>query len=531
VSVSFISRLLGATPRADLGGNPLDDRYYQTSGGFISRAGVRVSEDTALAIATVYRCVSILSNMLAMFPKGMFEKQARGRKEAGDHPLDPVISFKPNQRQTAFEFWRLVCFHLVLRQNAFVQIVPGLPGRGWVGQLVPLNPDRVKGPEELPSGKLRYEYTRGDGRKFTLIGGQDIWHLTGLSSDGLRGMSLLELAADSFGGAIAAERHAARFFERGVKFSGILEHPRTLKPETASAMSDSFGRKYGGEQGAGRVPVLWEGMTFRSVGMSHKDAEFMDSRRFSIPEIARWFGVPPHMVGDVERSTSWGTGIEQQGLQFLIYSLLPWIGLIEQSILFWLVVQPERFYPKMNVNAILRMDAQAQASVFSTLIDKGVLSPNECRELLERNPRDGGDEYVDPGKAQAPPRPNPAPPRPTEEPGEQDEDENQKARATERVRKIEKARAEELLHEEDDALCRMAKEHAKDTQAWRSSVAGFYGRFAQRIASTGIAELEEARAWCAGRRDLVLADGGLLKLTEGHPASNGALLGGLHAEG
>jgi HK97 family phage portal protein len=526
VMPGWISKMLGG-PRAQ-SGNPLDDRYYETSGAFLSRANVRVTPDAAMKIATVYRCVSILANMLAMFPKGMFERLERGRREAGDHPLDPIISFKPNVRQTAFEFWRQVCFHLVLRQNAYVQIVPGIPGRGWVGQLVPLHPDRVRGPEELPNGRLRYEYTRSDGRKFLMIAGVDIWHMTGLSTDGLKGMSLLDVASDSFGVSISADRHAARFFGSGVKFNGILEHPRTLKSETAREMSESFGRTYGGEQGAGRVPVLWEGLQFKPISMNLKDAEFLDSRKFSIPEIARWFGVPPHMVGDVERSTSWGTGIEQQGLQFLIYSLLPWISLIEQSIQFWLVVQPERFYPKMNVNAILRMDAQAQANVFATLIDKGVLNPNECRELLERNPREGGDEYVNPQKPAAPA----AAPRPAARVEPEEEPEEDAAKATaELARRLTRARAEELLHEEDDALCKMAKEHARDTDAWRSAVVGFYGRFGARIAGTGITDLPQAKAWCAKRRDTVLCDGGLLKLTEGHPASNGALLGGFHAEG
>jgi HK97 family phage portal protein len=517
---SIVSWLIGAVPQAN---NPLDDRFYDVP-GTLSRTGIRISTDTAMKVSSVYRCVSILANVLAMFPKGMFEKMERGRKEAHDHPLDPIISFKPNRRQTAFEFWRLICFHLVLRQNAYAQIVPGLPGRGWVGQLVPLHPDRIRGPEELSDGRLRYEYTRPDGQKVNLIGGIDIWHLTGLSADGLKGLSMMDVATDTFGTSLAAERHTARFFERGVNFAGILQHPRTLKQETADAMSESFRRKYGGEGGAGNIPVLWEGMEFKPISMTLKDAEFLDSRKFSVAEIARWFGVPPHMVGDVERSTSWGTGIEQQGLHFLIYSLLPWIELLEQSIRFTLVVQPEKFYPKFNVGALLRMDQSAQATVFATLIDKGVLNPNECRELLDRNPRDGGDEYVDVAKPPAPPVARPAlvPKAPEDD---VDEDEEDAAAA------VVKVRAEELLHEEHEALGKMARANAQDSDAWREAVKTFYGRFARKIAATGLSTLVEAKVWCAARRDVVLTDGGLLKLTAGGPASNGALLGGLHAEG
>jgi HK97 family phage portal protein len=490
--------------------NPLDDRFYDLPGGYLSRSGVRVSPDSAMKVSAVYRCVSILANVLAMFPKGMFERLERGRRQAHDHPLDSIISFKPNQRQPAFEFWRQVCFHLVLRQNAFVQILPGKPGRGWVGGLIPLHPDRVRGPEELPDGRLRYEYTRPDGRKVTMMGGVDMWHLQGLSSDGLKGLSMTDVATDSFGLSISAERHASRFFERGVKPSGVLHHERTLKPDTAEAMSQSFGSVYGGEHGAGKVPVLWEGMKFVPVSMTLKDAEFLDSRKFSVAEIARWFGVPPHMVGDVERSTSWGSGIEEQGLQFLVYSLLPWIELIEQSIRFTLVVQPETFYPKFNVNAILRMNAKAQADVFSILIDKGVLSPNECRELLDRNPRDGGDEYVDVAKPVEPPAP-PLRMLPREEPEEDEPDEA--AAASDMARRLAKARTDELLREEDAALAKMARQHASDPEAWRAAVTGFYGRFPRRICNTGVCSLLQARAWCAQRRDLVLSEGGLLKLT------------------
>ena len=504
---SLISRLLfGPTAAAAL--NPLDDRYYGTSSGVLSLAGVRVSPDSAMRVSAVYRCVSILANILAMFPKGMFERLERGRKEAPDHPLDPIISFKPNMRQTAFEFWRLVCFHLVLRQNAFVQILPGRSGRGWVGGLMPLHPDRVRGPEELSDGRLRYEYTRPDGRKVQLMGGIDIWHLQGLSQDGLRGLSMVDVAGDSFGTSIAAERHAARFFERGVKSAGVLENPGRLNPETAKEMSESFSRAYGGDAGMGKVPVLWEGMKFNAISMTLKDAEFLDSRKFSVAEIARWFGVPPHMVGDVERSTSWGTGIEQQGLHFLIYSLAPWIELLEQSIRFTLVVQPERYYPKFNVSAILRMDAKAQADVFDTLISIGVLNPNECRELLDRNPREGGDEYKD----VAAPAPGPVVQSQPPVPGRQQpppDDPGAEARAA--AVRIATAAASEVLLEEDRSISRLAKVHSKNNETWRPAVAGFYGRFAARVASGMGCTKQAAKAWCEWRRDHLL-EGGLLGL-------------------
>lgn len=526
MNLSLISNLFGARPRAAGGLNPLDDRLYTKSGGgTMSIAGVPISPDTAVRVAAVYRCVSILANALAMFPKCMYEKDGRDRNEAPDHPLDPIISFKPNRRQCAFEFWRIVCYDLMLRQNAFVQIVPGGTGRAWVGQLIRLHPDRVDGPEELPDGRLRYVYTKADRTKVPMIGGVDIWHLTGLSSDGLRGMAMTDIASDSIGVAMAAERHAGRFYERGVKTAGVLQHKGKLTQQTADEMADSFRRRWAGEQGVGGVPVLWEGMTFQPVSMTLKDAEFLDSRKWGVTEIARWWGVPPHMVGDVERSTSWGSGIEVQGLGFLIYSLQPWISLLESSIRYTLVVQPERYYAKFNVSAILRMDAKTQADVLTLYIEKGVISPNEARELLERNPRDGGDDYVDITKTPEPLTPTTNPP-PQPPPGNTDNADQPPADYNARAKQLERALAEELLEEEQQALGKMARQHSRDSEAWRSAVAGFYGRFARRVSGTGVATLDAARAWCSARRDLVLADGGLHTLTTGHPASDDALLGG-----
>jgi HK97 family phage portal protein len=537
VSISIISRLIGAKPRAAYGdgapsGNPLDDRYYNISAGALSRAGVLVSADGVMKASAVYRCVSILANVLAMFPKGMYERLDPGRRPAPEHPLDPIIGFKPNSRQSDFEFWRQVCFHLVLRQNAYVQIVQGTMGRGWVGQLIPLHPDRIKGPEELPDGRLRYVYTGSDLRPVPLIGGVDIWHLQGLSTDGLKGMSLVDVASDSFGVSLAAERHASRFFERGVKPTGILEHPRTLKQGTADEMSSSFTRRYGGEHGTGTIPVLWEGMQFKPISMTLKDAEFLDSRKFSVAEIARWFGVPPHMVGDVERSTSWGTGIEQQGLGFLIYSLMPWITLIERSIQFTFVVQPERFYPRMNVNALLRMDAKTQADVFGILIDKGVLNPNECRELLERNPREGGDEYVQLNTPPDPPMPAPASPPPGDEPQDDEpQDDGPEGRALALVHALARNRAAELLGEEREALATLGQEHAGNPQAWRSGVAAFYGRFAGRVAAAMVCSRQIAKGWCEARRKHVLTQGlaGLESLDGAGPLAELALTEVLNA--
>lgn len=534
---SVISSLFGyGGAKAAGGGNPLDDRYYEGLAAGRMSAGQPVTPETATRVGAVYRCVAILANTLAMLPRGMYEKLSpRGRAEAPQHPLDPIVSFRPNKRQPAFEFFQLLYFHLMLRQNAYAQIVHGPRG---VDELIPLHPDRITGPKETASGLLRYEYRQADNTPVPLIGGVDIWHLHGLSADGLRGLSMMDLASQSIGLSMAAERHAGRFFERGVKAPGVLEHPRALKAETAREMGESFGRIYGGESGAGKTPVLWDGMAFKPTALNLKDQEFLDSRKFSVAEIARWFGVPPHMVGDVERSTSWGTGIEQQGLHFLIYSLLPWIELVEQSVRFTLTVQPERFYMKHNPGKLLQLDQKTQAEVLQILLQNGVLSANECRELLDRNPRAGGDEYMTPHKGTHPPLP-PAPPADESGPAAPPTDGStaalialaerlaghgdtaglatavvEKAEATAEARARELAaatRARELaricaarvLDREGEELRSIGG--AEGDEKWKHGVACFYGRHAAYVAEALSIAPEHARAYCRDRQAAIVA--------------------------
>jgi HK97 family phage portal protein len=533
VSTSLIARMFGATAPS---GNPLDDRYYNGSGsGYPSATGIRITGELALRVGAVYRCVSILANALAMLPLGMFEALERGRRPAKEHPLDRTISLAPNRRQTTFEWRRQLMTCLLLRQNAFCQIVP----TGEVGiELVPLHPDRLEGPEEISSGALRWQFKRADGTKTPLVEGVDLWHLQGLSEDGLRGLAMIDLGKDTVGLAAAAEQHAARFYERGITFQGILEHPAHLKPDTADAMSTSFSRKYGGLRGSHSVPVLWEGMKFNPISMSHKDAEFLDSRKFEIAEIARWFGVPPHMVGDVERSTSWGTGIESQGLQFLIYSLQPWLELWEEKIRKDLVVRPERYYAKFNPGALLRMDQKTQAEVCQIYIQTGVYSPNEVRELLERNPREGGDEYQtqlnmrlgagQPGQPQAPPSAEREAALATlasvaERLAEQRDaapgrDVAAEVVALEETRERERAAAARasvlarwcatrILEREADELRALATKTGGDAERWRHAVASFYGRHATYVAEALTISQETARAYCREQQERVLTAG------------------------
>jgi HK97 family phage portal protein len=441
--------------------------------------------------------VALLSNAFAILAFDAYRRLARGREEILEHQVLDVMTRRPNPYQTPFEFKRLLMGHLVFRGNAFARIWTGREGP----ELWPLHPDRVAGPELLENGRLRYQYQRPDtGAKETLMGGTEIMHLRGLSSDGLRGLALADLARESIGLALATEQHGGKLFAHGARFAGVLKTPGVLGTDDAKdALSKSFRSK-----GTTQVPVLEAGMEFQAIGMSAEDAQFLETRKFQVSDIARWFGVPPHMIGDVERTTSWGTGIEHQSIQFVTYGLLPWVKLWEEALRATLIPEPD-LYCRFNVASLLRADAATRFNIYQLAINNGIFSPNECRELEEMNPREGGDEYLTPLNMRQSTTPELV--VEPEEP-EDDEDEGEDEDAAARLaRALATARAADLVEEERAALVAGAKQHAADTAAWRGFVAGYYGRRAVAVSRALCCSPSQAKGYCEERRDLVLGGG------------------------
>lgn len=511
---SFLSRLFAAATTNEA----LDPKYYGGAGASMSAAGMPITPEGALRVAAVYRCVSIKANILAFMPFGMYEDRdgdsdTRNRRRAREHPLDAVIRFRPNSRQTSFEWRRQLNVSLMLRQNAYCQIVPAeKPG---AFELIPLHPDRLRGPDMTPGGELRWTYTPpAGGKPVPLLEGIDLWHLQGLSEDGIKGLAMTELAKNAFGLSLGAEEHAARFYDRGMTADGILKHPSKLKRETAEAMADSFTAKWGGLKGSRKIPVLWEGMEFQTLSINNKDAEFLESRKFTVAEIARWYGIPPHLVGDVERTTSWGTGIEEQNLQFLIYSLLPDVTLWEQRVRHDLVLDPERYYASMKVDAILRASAQQRYAVYDIAIRNGILSPNECRSLEDLNPREGGDEY----QTQLNMRigsSNPATEQQAlaiahrlamelDRPGG---DDRRPAAAGPAAAARARWAVGQVLEREASELRALAERAGGSSAKFRHGLASFYGRHAALVVEALAVTLEDARAYCQRQQETINAQG------------------------
>lgn len=364
-----------------------------------STSGKRVNERTAMQMTAVYSCVRILSEAVAGLPLHLYRYTGEGGKEkAVDHPLYFLLHDEPNPEMTSFIFRETLMTHLLLWGNAYAQIIRN--GKGEVVALYPLMPDRMS-VERDESGKLYYEYYVSSDEAKNLKEGtvklapSDVLHIPGLGFDGLVGYSPIAMAKNSIGMAIACEEYGAKFFANGAQPSGVLEHPGTIKDP--SKVRESWTQTFGGSQNANKVAVLEEGMKYTPISISPEQAQFLETRKFQIDEIARIFRVPPHMVGDLDKSSF--SNIEQQSLEFVTYTLDPWICRWEQSIVRSLLSLQEKkeLFVKFNVDGLLRGDYQSRMQGYAIGRQNGWMSANDIRELenLDRIPaEEGGDLYL-----------------------------------------------------------------------------------------------------------------------------------------
>lgn len=395
----------------------LDERYWPQE-ILPSKAGQPVSASTAEQYITLQACVDLFKKAFLMLPPQVLQYTEQGKRELPTHPAGVLLRKRPNGYQKPYQFKALLMHQALLAGNAFAEVKKGSEGV----ELWPLDPAQVEGPDVLPNGRRRYRVTRRMGQQDVLMGDVELLHVTGLWTDGLRGKSIIQRAREALGLALAADSYGAKLFASGVKYPGVLTMPGALTdPKTRNDISDSFKRM--SERG---YPLLEQGMSFQSMGMNADDAQFLETRKFSVAEMARLFGVPPHMIGDVERSTSWGSGIEAQTFQFVTYALIPWLTIWQESFEGVLVPEPD-VHIRFNVGKLMQADMATRFKVYGMAIDKGIYSPNECREFEDKNPRPGGDVYVTPTAPQQssrtpPPSGGPAPPPPDDEDDDEEED-------------------------------------------------------------------------------------------------------------
>lgn len=360
--------------------------------GSLTASGTRVTPDTAMRVAAVYASIRIIAGAVATLPLHIKRRvDARTREDASDTPIWTVLRRKPNRWQTPSQFRRMLQAHLLLRGNAYAMIVRS---RGDVQELIPLHPDRVE-VKQRDDLALEYLYTRQDGQRITLRQ-DEIFHLVGLTLDGIRGVSPITYARETIGLSLAMEDHGAATFRNGARVSGVLKHPNKLGPEAIANLKAGLEEfRSGGEQ-EGKNLILEEGMDYARIAMTAEDAQWIESRKFSRSDIAMFFGVPPHMIGDTEKSTSWGTGIEQQSIGFVAYTLEDHLTMWEEAINRDLVGADEDLYARFNRAALVKGDIKARWEAYVKGLQWGVWSPNEIRALEDENPREGGDVFYPP---------------------------------------------------------------------------------------------------------------------------------------
>ena len=364
-----------------------------------STAGKYVNERSAMQMTAVYSCVRILAEAVAGLPLHLYKyTESGGKEKAIDHPLYLLLHDEPNPEMSSFVFRETLMTHLLLWGNAYAQIIRN--GKNEVIALYPLMPNKMSVDRD-EHGQLYYTYQRSNEEAPTMKGSSvilkpsDVLHIPGLGFDGLVGYSPIAMAKNAIGMAIACEEFGAKFFANGAAPSGVLEHPGTIKDP--SRVREAWQSQFGGSSNSGKVAVLEEGMKYTPISISPEQAQFLETRKFQINEIARIFRVPPHMVGDLEKSSF--SNIEQQSLEFVKYTLDPWVIRWEQSIMRSLLTPEEKktYYAKFNLDGLLRGDYQSRMNGYAIGRQNGWMSANDIRELenLDRIPEEeGGDLYL-----------------------------------------------------------------------------------------------------------------------------------------
>lgn len=373
---------------------PGEDRHWDHDSGFGGRrnvSGVRVDPDTALQSTVVLACARVLAESVAGLPLHLYRRVGDGGKTiAREHPLYRILHDQPNGWQTSFEWREQQMLHLCLHGNAYSEIRSG--SAGSVSELVPLHPSRMR-VERVEGGRLRYKYREEGGRE-TVYSQDSIMHLRWLSDDGVNGMVPVDLARDAIGLARACEIHGASFFGNGARPGVILTTEQTIPSDAAETLRNNWERMHRGPDKAQRTAVLTGGLKPIELGGNNQEAQFLEARRFQVEEICRLYRVPPHLVGDLTRSSF--SNIEQQSIDFVQHTLLGWLRRFESAFTRDLIVDDANYFVEFDTRGLLRGDAVARASYYNTMHQLGVLSLNEIRAAENLNPVDGGEIRVVP---------------------------------------------------------------------------------------------------------------------------------------
>lgn len=485
MGAGLIERLLAtAAPRA---GAAADERMWGTIGP-VSSAGIPVTPGVALTYSAVFACVSVIAEDESTLPFPVFERRGDSRIPRPEHPVNYVLNERPNAQQTSQEWREWMTAVAAMRGEALSRMVPGR--RGAADQLVPMEPDQVA-KETLPGGQVRYRYRHEDGRTETLLADQ-VFRLPGRM-----GLSVVALARETIGAAIAGDRYTGSQWRNGIKPKMGLQHPKTLSKEAQSRLAQSVDAELAGIENAGRTAVFEEGMTWVKIGVDPKDAQFLESRQFSVEEVCRWFRMQPHKVAHLLRSTN--NNIEHQGIEHVTDTMRPWCVRWETSAKVQLLEAEPDLYAKHNMDALLRGDALARSQALEIQRRNGVRNADEWRALEDLNPRSdpGGQVYwdVQPGTGQG-----------GSDPG---------GKQPSKAQRLAESAAARVVAREIAAMTRKAAKFASvDEQrdpdawaAWRAEVTGFYAEHRTFVQETLAVGEFVAREYCEGKAEELLAGG------------------------
>ena len=368
-------------------------RWTDSSGDFSGLLNRSVSEEKALTIDAVYACVNLYARTLASMPLILYEKGPNGKQRAIDHPLYHLLHNEPNPNMSSHTFRKIMEAELKLYGNAYAYIEFDKYYR--VKALWPFKPNCVFPQQSLKTGELYYDVTMFDGTAKRLRA-CNILHIPGLGFDGISGRSPIRQLAETMGLNLDIKNYGRSFFRNGARPSGILEHPGTLSEQAQKRLERKFERNYGGSGNAGKTMLLEEGMTYKTVGVPPEEAQFLESRKYSVNEIARIYGVPPHMIADLEHATY--TNIESQDINFAKHSVLPECVNWEQELMRKLLndTERERYEIEFNMEGLVRGDMQSRYQAYAIARQWGIMTANDIRDKENLSHVDGGNTTYTP---------------------------------------------------------------------------------------------------------------------------------------
>ncbi len=489
--MGIVAELLNPPARASYG--PADDFWYNPVGGE-TVAGVTVTADAAMRVSAVNACVARYANTVAQSPWIVYRKLANGGKErAPENAAFQLLHEDPGYGRTPSQLKQLLTGLAILRGNAYARIVPG--ERGPFSGLRPMHPDLVT-PERLPNGARRWKVRDPEkATEETLVEGE-VFHLTGLHNDGIKGIGFLEYARDSIGEAIAQTTYSGRMLQQGPSMRGVVTHPGHLSDPAFKRLQDSVNAK-SGPQNAGKTLFLEEGVTWTNIGMTNEAMQYIETRQLSRIEIAQFANMPLVMIQEQSKDTSWGTGVEQQMIGFIVFTMMPVFVNFEERADSDLLLDRRNFSTEFLVDGLLRGDAKSRYEVYQIALNMRIMNPNEVRLRENLNPYPGGNEFLTTPNNSAGTQPAP---RQAFDP---------------RAQLLGREMSRQLAKKETLAIEKHARKYADDGAGWEAWAREFYVDVASELTDRFSVEPTAAQRYAAQQRDdLILRGAGVAEAGE-----------------